>query len=570
MSSDPLTIAPEGSGKTLVDAAGFSRWLGPGLATIQVVTAVLLAWHSSGATQWLALLLGTAGVAMSRALSRSSGRREGTRLIPVLRAINDEQGDLSKEVSVRGDGPARESAELLNQFVERLRAALEDLRTHSIKISLASAHSRKLAEQASKDAGRQGEFSETIFRSSEENANAIEELSRRTDTIADINSRNLEVAQVSVQDLLQASEQIGTVSHMMEDFHGTVGELQSTATNIRTILGTVQGFAAQTNMLALNAAIEAARAGEQGRGFAVVADEVRGLAVKVGGAADEINALLERMTAVVDRTAAGSNAMIDQAAKVKDAVGSSSSQFSNMVSDFESSHADLLQIGTAVEQLSVANRDIHSRSSEIRELGLRIHQDMDKSDSQTATLMESTDQALHKLCQFRIGRGHLEQVLERLEARRDVIQEAILKLTNEGVDMFDRKHTKVPNTDPQKYHVSYAERFREACQHLIDAWAKDEDGALYCLPLDSEGFVAVHRSELSQAPTGDPAVDLIKSRHMRFFQSRAIPHPGRFRLQSYIRDTGEVMFNLSVPIEPGGRYWGGLFIGLPTSILGID
>ena len=70
--------------------------------------------------------------------------------------------------------------------------------------------------------------------------------------------------------------------------------------------------------------------------------------------------------------------------------------------------------------------------------------------------------------------------------------------------------------------------------------------------------------------TGDPDVDLQKSRHMRFFQSRDIPHMGRFKLQSYIRDTGEVMFNLSVPIEPDGRYWGGLFIGLPASVLGIE
>ena len=57
---------------------------------------------------------------------------------------------------------------------------------------------------------------------------------------------------------------------------------------------------------------------------------------------------------------------------------------------------------------------------------------------------------------------------------------------------------------------------------------------------------------------------------MRFFQSRDIPYMGRFRLQSYLRDTGEVMFNLSVPIHIDGQYWGGLFLGLPASRLGID
>lgn len=47
------------------------------------------------------------------------------------------------------------------------------------------------------------------------------------------------------------------------------------------------------------------------------------------------------------------------------------------------------------------------------------------------------------------------------------------------------------------------------------------------------------------------------------------PHMGRFRLQSYLRDTGEVMFNLSVPIEVKSRYRG-LFMGLPAATLGIE
>ena len=571
MSSNQIAVESRGFDKSPMTLKGATiNWTSLGWGGIQVLTAGLLAGHSTGAVQWLALLLGAAGVGATLVLSRGKGKMSNRTLAAVLRTANEDQGDLSQEVRVTGDGSSRESAELFNQFMERLRSALEDLRTHTIKVSLASAQGRKLAEEASKDAGQQEEFSEIIFRSSEETATAIEELSQRTNTIADVNSRNLEVAQGSVQELLQAADQIGSVSRMMEEFHGTVGELQSTSTNIQTILGTVQGFAAQTNMLALNAAIEAARAGEHGRGFAVVADEVRGLAVKVGGAADEINSLLEQMTQVVERTATGTNAMIDEADKVRSAVDTSSSQFRNMVSDFESSHADLLQVSSAVEELSVTNREIHSRSNEIRELGVRIRRDMDESNAKSAGLVDSTDQALHKLCQFRIGRGSLEQTLETLEKRRDLIQEAIARLVDEGVVMFDRKHVEVPGTNPKKYDIPYAKRFREACQHFIDDWAREEDGALYCLPLDSEGFVAIHRSELSQPPTGNPEVDLLKSRHMRFFQSRSIPHPGRFKLQSYIRDTGEVMFNLSVPIEPNGRYWGGLFIGLPASLLGME
>ncbi len=571
MSSDQMVLNSRRPSE--VPLTGGSReisWQGLGWAGLQVVTAVLLFTQSEGTMRWVAVLLGISGLAMAGFQAwrqRSSGN--GT-LVTVLRGINEDQGDLSREVPVDQAGSAAESAELFNQFVERLRTTLEDLRTHTIKVTLSAARGRKLAEEAGKDAARQESYSETIFSSSEESSNAIEELARHTSTIADANSRNLELGQTSAGELQEAARLITRVSEMMAEFQDTVGELQTTSGSIRTILGTVQEFSDQTNMLALNAAIEAARAGEQGRGFAVVADEVRSLAVKVGGAADQIGDLVGRMAKVVERTASGTNAMIDQAAQVQESVASSSERFQTMITDFEASHNDLLQISSAVEELSVVNRDVHSRSTEIRELGQRIRENMQESDSQTSELVDSADDTLHKLCQFRIGRGRLEEALEKMEARRDRIQEEIARLVTDGVEMFDRNHQKIPGTNPQKFDIGYAKRFQQACQYLIDEWARDQDGALYCLPLDSKGYVAIHRSEFSHAPTGNPEVDLQKSRHMRFFQSRDIPHMGRFKLQSYIRDTGEVMFNLSVPIEPHGRYWGGLFIGLPASVLGIE
>ncbi len=71
---------------------------------------------------------------------------------------------------------------------------------------------------------------------------------------------------------------------------------------IAEIIGTIDGFAFQTNILALKAAVEAARAGEQGRGFAAVAAEVRALAQRTTGAAREIN---QRVPASTKKMQAG-------------------------------------------------------------------------------------------------------------------------------------------------------------------------------------------------------------------------------------------------------------------------
>jgi methyl-accepting chemotaxis protein len=172
---------------------------------------------------------------------------------------------------------------------------------------------------------------------------------------------------------------------------------------------------------------------------------------------------------------------------------------------------------------------------------------------------------------FRIGRGNLERILLATREYRDRARDRIEAAHRRGIDVFDVAYRPIPGTDPQKYRTCYDQLLERELQPLYDALVGAVPGGTFALCVDVNGYAPTHNAKYSRPPTGDRAADLVQSRDKRIFSDptgiRAAKSVAALLLQTYRRDTGEVLNDLSLPIHVAGRHWGALRLGFDPRVV---
>jgi methyl-accepting chemotaxis protein len=473
--------------------------------------------------------------------------------------------NFSKDIVLDTHDEIRGIADGFNRVGQGIRDILGNSKRLGMAIAVDATRNHKLASDCAADASRQGDLSERITSTSQEMAEAVGEIAWVTSSITQRTTDNLAAAKAARSELMEADAGMATASQRLLAFSEQVTRMNERSERINDVARLIEGISEQTKLLALNATIEAAHAGQAGRGFAVVAEQVRKLSDRARDAANEISQNLGIMLQDVASTSQGIQEITLDFQGTTAVLARTSEHFSALVQEFEKNTGQLTGTTTALEAIAQTSANIHQEALTIHDLSQGGRDRLVESARCSQGMNRATEQLLELVSRFRTGSGELEAVLDRAAHWRDTMEARLQALAAQGVNLFDRDYRLVTGTNPQKFTTSYTQVVARELQGLFDEARKDL-GSTYAVALDVNGYLATHHSGVSEPMTGDPAVDLLKSRQERLYftsdtEKRRATHTDAFLLQTYMRDTGEILNDLSMPIRIQGRHWGAMVAG---------
>ncbi len=407
-----------------------------------------------------------------------------------------------------------------------------------------------------------------IAQNSEEMTVTVQQSAQQAEIAADMAIQAKNTGVEGKQALTEAMSNIRELNSQAAETLVLIEQLNAKSLKIQDVTKVIEEIAEQTNLLALNAAIEAARAGDHGRGFAVVADEVRQLASRTASATGEVETIVDEIRAetqqVVSRIQTlssdveqGTSAMEE----ISDQLGGISEQSAEVEAQIstiaEGARNNRVNLETIFTSLQTVRHELEESDDEVQQLARQAAALMEAAEYSNAVLATASDQNYHQQF-YQIARDTADQVTESFER-------AINSGQMTDASLFDRNYIPVQGTNPQKYHTQYDKFTDQVLPGIQEPALSKHQSMVYAIVTDPNGFVPTHNNQFANPPTGDFDTDLVKSRSKRLFNDRTGArcgcHTDTMLLQTYKRDTGEIMHDLSVPIFLNGRHWGGLRIG---------
>lgn len=368
--------------------------------------------------------------------------------------------------------------------------------------------------------------------------------------------------------LQQAINDLHIMKDRTRETSGLVSRLTESSGRVQEITQVIDTIARQINLLALNAAIEAARAGEYGRGFAVVADEVRKLSEKTSAATGQIGGMINE---IGDETIAAANTIASLAEEVEhgvNSIGEVGIQLDEILLHASALETQVRSIAKGAEDTHQQVNQISTSTGTIHQELLNIEDEMKGVSEQTMILSDLSEGMYESLGELNLDTIH-NRLFKVARSAADLIEQAFERSVLSGQisteDLFDKTYQPLPNTNPTKYATRYDKFADRVLPEIQEKALQENSNLVFAIAADLNGYIPTHNLKFTKPLTGKFDIDMASNRTKRLFNdrtgSRCGSHTKKMLIQTYKRDTGEIMHDISVPIMIQGRHWGGFRMG---------
>ncbi|MCE1226445.1 MAG: methyl-accepting chemotaxis protein [Geobacteraceae bacterium] len=479
------------------------------------------------------------------------------------------EGDLTKILPVRSDDEIGHLAGEVNHLTQTVREIISSLYQQACQLGGHTCELSNATERIAKEVQDQMEHADTVATAAEEMSSTIQNVSENTHQAVELSATVDSAASAGLAVVQETWLCMSSVSESVESTLAGIAELERSSASIGDMLSLIEDIADQTNLLALNAAIEAARAGEAGRGFAVVADEVRSLAEKTTKSTKDIERVVGKIQQESERAAASIRKESDLVRTGLQQAEEARRQLEEIKNCASSSRTMSELIAVAAAEQTTVTAEISSKIHHVSDAAHGTNQMMKANMETFVRFADTVENIYGTVGRFSVGNYHDQVKAYAAELSNGVqtaITEAIKNGTLSEADLFDRNYQPyAKKTDPPKFTTRFDGFFDRFVSPLQEAIVNRDSQIAYAICFDNNAYVPCHNLRFSKPLTGDTEVDKVNNRTKRIFGDntgmRCAKNTNGVLLQTYRRDTGEILNDLSVPIFINGKHWGGIRFG---------
>lgn len=485
-----------------------------------------------------------------------------------IQILSRGEGDLTTIIPVKSSDEIGMLTEGVNDLVAKLREIISDLYSQAGHVAISSCRTMGGIEKLAVSVAEQRELSMSVAVASEEISATLNDVALTTAKASDLSQEVDRSANDGRNVVDETAESMDQIKSGVDETLQVMSRLERSSEQIGEIVGLIEDLADQTNLLALNAAIEAARAGDAGRGFAVVANEVKLLSGKTSASTQQIGSIIKTIQGDILEAMQSIESEKGRVEVGIDNSGRARDQISAIMKLASESSDMIISIANATEEQSATTTEISLKIHQISDTASEIQKQMENSVGIFGELTLTAEKIYSTVGKFKVGNHH-DVIKGFLVEQRDkavaILEDAVKngRITREA--LFSTDYKPIPNTQPQKYATSFDKLFDEIVSPIQEATISKDGSMFYAICVDRSGYVPSHNLRYSKPLTGDFSKDKDNNRTKRLFNDRTglrcATNEEPFLLQTYQRDTGEVMNDMSTPIYIQGKHWGGVRIG---------